>query len=65
MKNKNDTFNIGDFVMLRRVHRNDPFAYGTIFGIKEDEFKRPVYHIEWNDNHKPSMEYATSLIWVA
>ena len=65
MKNKNPTLNIGDFVMLHRRHRNDPFAYGTVFGITQDAFGRAMYHVEWNDTPKSSLEYPVSLVWVA
>ena len=65
MKNNNHTFNIGDFVMLHRKHRDDPFAYGTIFGATRDCFGRIMFHVEWNDTPKSSIEYSDNLIWVA
>jgi hypothetical protein len=65
MKNKNHTFNIGDFVMHKRTHNRDPFWYGTVCGFHYVN-DRKFYLIDWTDNnHKPSPERAENLIWVA
>ena len=57
-------FQIGDFVMQRRLHGRDPFWYGTIFGYHFVN-DRKFYLVDWVDVHKPTPERAENLIWVA